>query len=64
MNKLQEVNVQNESQRVQGTIEKSSQSQLILLKPLKMVLCSACDGDPLKFKRKNGQASVLPAWII
>jgi hypothetical protein len=26
--------------------------------------CSYCDGVPLKFKKKNGRASSLPAWII
>jgi hypothetical protein len=29
-----------------------------------MVLCSSCDGVPLKFKKKNGRASSLPARII
>jgi hypothetical protein len=29
-----------------------------------MVFCSSCDGVPLKFKKKNGQASSLPARII
>ncbi len=29
-----------------------------------MVLCSFCDGVPLKFEKKNGQASSLPARII
>jgi hypothetical protein len=33
-------------------------------KPLTMVLCFSCDGVPLKFKKKNGQASSLPAQII
>jgi hypothetical protein len=37
---------------------------LQIFKPLKMVLCSSCDGIPLKFKNKNGQASSLPAQII
>jgi hypothetical protein len=35
-----------------------------LKKPLKMVLCSSCDGVPLKLKKKNGLASSLPALII
>jgi hypothetical protein len=29
-----------------------------------MVLCSSCDSVPLKFKKKNGQSSSLPARII
>jgi hypothetical protein len=28
-----------------------------------MVLCSSCDVVPLKFKKKNGQASSLPGLI-
>jgi hypothetical protein len=40
------------------------QSQLSLLKPLKMVLCCSCDGVPLKFKKKNWRTSSLPARII
>jgi hypothetical protein len=28
-----------------------------------MVLCSSCDGVPLKFKKKNRRASSLPARI-
>ncbi len=31
---------------------------------MKMVLCSVCEGVNLKFKKKNGRASSLPAWII
>jgi hypothetical protein len=37
---------------------------LQIFKPLKMVLCSFCDGVPLKFKKKNGRASSLPEQII
>jgi hypothetical protein len=37
---------------------------LQIFKPLKLVLCSSFDGVPLKFKKKNGQASSLPARII
>jgi hypothetical protein len=37
---------------------------LQIFKPLKMDLCSSCDGVPLKFKKKNRQASSLPAQII
>jgi hypothetical protein len=37
---------------------------LQIFKPLKIVLCSSCDGVPLKFKKKNGRASSLPAQII
>jgi hypothetical protein len=33
------------------------QSNLIIFKLLKMTLCSSCDGVPLKFKKKNWQAS-------
>jgi hypothetical protein len=50
--------------------EKSSKVNLIrkailqIFKPLKMVLCSSCDGVPLKFKKKNGRASSLPAQNI
>jgi hypothetical protein len=33
-------------------------------KPLKMVLCFSCDGVPLKFKKKIGQASNLPVWLV
>jgi hypothetical protein len=29
-----------------------------------MVVCSYCDGVPLKFKKKNGRASSLAAQII
>jgi hypothetical protein len=29
-----------------------------------MVLCSSCDGVPLKLKKKNGWASSLRAHII
>jgi hypothetical protein len=36
-----------------------SEAILQIIKPLKMVLCSSCDGVPLKFKKKNGQASSL-----
>jgi hypothetical protein len=35
-----------------------------IVKPLKMIYFSSCDGDPLKFKKKNGRASSLPARII
>jgi hypothetical protein len=35
-----------------------------LFKQLKMVSCSSCDGIPIKFKKKNGPASSLPALII
>jgi hypothetical protein len=31
---------------------------------LKMVSCSAHDGVPLKFKKKNGRASSLPRRIL
>jgi hypothetical protein len=31
---------------------------------LKMVLCSSCDGVPLKLKMKNGRASSLQGRII
>ncbi len=27
---------------------------LLIIKPLKMVICSFCDGVPLKFKKKTG----------
>jgi hypothetical protein len=37
---------------------------LQIIKPLKIVLYSSCDGVPLKFKKKNGRASSLPAQII
>jgi hypothetical protein len=37
---------------------------LQIFKPLKLVLCPSCNGVPLKFKKKNGRASSLPAWII
>ncbi len=37
---------------------------LQIFKPLKLVLCSSYDGVPLKFKKKNGRASSLPAQII
>jgi hypothetical protein len=40
------------------------QTILQIFKPLKMVLCSSCDGVPLKIKMKNGRASSLPAQII
>jgi hypothetical protein len=39
------------------------QSHLIIFKPLKLVLCSSCDGVPLKFKKKNRRASIIPAQI-
>ncbi len=42
----------------------TKQSQLSLLKPVKMVSCYSCDCVPLKFKEKNGRASSLPARII
>jgi hypothetical protein len=29
-----------------------------------MVLCSSCNGIPVKFKKKNGRASSLTAWIV
>jgi hypothetical protein len=34
------------------------------VKPPKIVLCSSCDGVPLKFKKKNGHAYSLPAQVI
>jgi hypothetical protein len=37
---------------------------LQIFKPLKLVLYSSCDGVPLKFKKKNGRVSSLPARII
>jgi hypothetical protein len=37
---------------------------LKIIKPLKMVFCFSCDGVPLKFKKKNGRASSLPAQIF
>ncbi len=37
---------------------------LQIVKPLKLVFCSSCDGVPLKFKNKNGRASSLTAQII
>jgi hypothetical protein len=37
---------------------------LLIFKPLKIVLCSSCNGVPLKFKKKNGRASSLQARII
>jgi hypothetical protein len=37
---------------------------LQIFKPLKMVLCSSCDGGPLKIKNKNGWDSSLPAQAI
>ncbi len=40
------------------------QGILQIFKPLKIVLCSSCDGVPLKFKKKNGWASSLLARII
>jgi hypothetical protein len=40
------------------------QNHLKNLKPLKMVVFSFYDGIPLKFKKKNGRASSLPAQII
>ncbi len=46
------------------------ESQLIdkailqIFKLLKMVLCSSCDGVPLKCKKNNGQASSLQVQII
>ncbi len=48
-------------------IEKSIWSEKAIssiFKPLKMVFCSSCVGVPLKFKKKNGWASSLPARII
>jgi hypothetical protein len=30
----------------------TSQSQLNLLKPLKMILCNACDGVPFKIQKE------------
>jgi hypothetical protein len=41
-----------------------NKAMLQIFKPLKMVLCSSCDGVPLKFKKKNERASSLPAQII
>jgi hypothetical protein len=38
-------------------------SQLIIFKPLKMVLCSFCDGVPLKFKRPISRPMLLQ-WEI
>jgi hypothetical protein len=32
----------------------SNKAISLIFKLLKMVLCSACDGVPLKFKKKNG----------
>jgi hypothetical protein len=40
------------------------QAILQIIKPLKMVFCSSCDGVPLKFKKKNGLASSLAEQII
>jgi hypothetical protein len=37
---------------------------LLIFKPLKMVLCSSCDGVPLKFKKKNGRASSFEDGLI
>jgi hypothetical protein len=37
---------------------------LEIFKPLKTVFCFSCDGVSLKFKKKNGLASSLPAQII
>jgi hypothetical protein len=37
---------------------------LQIFQPLKWNFCFSCDGVPLKFKKKNGQASSLPAQII
>ncbi len=37
---------------------------LQIFMPLKMVFSSSCDGAPLKFKKKNGRASSLPAQIF
>ncbi len=42
----------------------SDKAILQIVKLLKMVLCSFCGGIPLKFKKKNGRASSLSAWII
>ncbi len=36
---------------------------LQIFKLLKMVLYSSCDGVPLKFEKKNGGTSSLPARI-
>jgi hypothetical protein len=35
-----------------------------IFKPLKMVLCSSCDGVPLKFKKEKRLTSSSPAQII
>ncbi len=47
------------SQRVKRTVEQNAGASLqpdkaifLIFKPLEMVLCSSCDGVPLKFKRK------------
>jgi hypothetical protein len=40
------------------------QAILQIIKLLKMVFCFSCDGVPLKFKKKNGRASSLPAKIF
>jgi hypothetical protein len=40
------------------------QSQLILLKPLKIFLRSSCDGVPLKFKNKKGSGPVYQGRIF
>jgi hypothetical protein len=69
MNKLRKVNV-NITESI-AAAENSAVASLcpdkailLIFKPLKMVLCSSCDGVPLKFKKKNGRASSLPALII
>ncbi len=40
------------------------QAILQICKSMKLVLCPSCAGVRLKFKKKNGQASSLPARII
>jgi hypothetical protein len=42
---------------------RSDKAISLIFKPQKMVLVSFCDGVPLKYKKKNWQASSLPAWI-
>ncbi len=63
-----EVNV---SVRVQQTVAKSAiaprkpdTAVSLIFTPLKMYICSSCDGIPLKFKKKNGWASSLRERII
>jgi hypothetical protein len=41
-----------------------SQSHLTNFVAAENGFCSSCDGVPLKFKKKNGRASSLPAKII